>query len=542
MPALTNMKAYLIRIFFTLPWMFLHLHAKEPLDIKYSFAYANDLQITLEFTGDSSGSSQLFLPHEWAGQKELYKEIYDLQCSNHPIQETEKPEIKIIHHAPHETITLSYKVHLVAENISRKNFYRPLGNNSYFFSFGYGLFILPHNPELEANITLVWNQLPAHWTIANSHGANQVQQKHFLPFIQLQHALFLAGDFNLIQCGPSANPVYIATRGDLRFTNDEFVHLTEEIIKSQRDFWKDYDFPHYLITAIPIEDENVISGTATTNAFSLFLGKFTYPKDEYLNRLAHMISHEHFHTWIGQKMASSEQENSMFWFTEGFTEYYSIKLNYQNGIMTLKQYVDHTNELLAEYFESSVHHESNDRIVKDFWNDPEVQRLPYFRGYVLASYWDSKIKNTSSGLYCLDNVMHDLQKATRDKGTFSKADLITILSRYLPEEEISKIEQHVTQGESIPIDESMFQNEYRLEWTDNLGFDLQQSLAAGVIRWVKPKSLAAQSGLKNGLKLLGWNREGTKVHLTVSEKDDVVKTISYDLIALKKIPKFVLSQ
>jgi len=536
------MKAYFITIFLTLPWAFLHLYAHEPLQIKYSFAYANELQITLEFTGDSSGTSQLFLPHEWAGQKELYQEIYDLQCSNHPIEETEKPEIRLIHHTPHEPLTLSYKVHLVAENISRKNFYRPLGNNSYFFSLGYGLFIIPHSPELEANITLVWDQLPAHWTIANSHGANQVQQKLFLPFIHLQHAVFLAGDFNLIQCGPSDNPVYVAARGDLGFAKDEFMHLTEKIIKSQRDFWKDYDFPYYFISAIPIDDENVISGTATTNSFSLFLGKFTYPKNEYLNRLAHMISHEHFHTWIGLKMESSEREGSLFWFTEGFTEYYSVKLNYQNGVMSLKQHVDHTNELLAEYFESPVHHESNERIVKDFWNDPYVQRLPYVRGFALAAHWDLQIQTASSGLYCLDDVMHDLQKATLEKGMFSKSDLLTLFSRYLPQEEIPKMEQCVTHGESVPVNESMFQNEYRLEWNDDLGFDLQQSLSAGVIRGVKPNNVAATSGLKNGMKLLDWNREGTKVQLTVTEKDSSVKKISYDLISLKKIPQFVLGQ
>lgn len=533
------MKAYFIRFFLALPCVFLHLFANEPIDIKYTFAYANDLQITLEFTGDASGTSKLFLPHVWADQTDLYKEIYDLQCPNHPIEETEKPEIKLIHHTPHELITLSYKVHLVAENISRKNSYRPLGNNSFFFSLGYGLFILPHNPELEANITLVWDQLPAHWTIANSHGANQVQQKLFLPFIKLQNAVFLAGDFNLTQYGPPTNPVYIATRGDLNCTNDEFVHLTEKIIQSQRDFWNDYDFPHYLITAIPIVDENVITGAASTNTFSLFLGKITYAKDEYLNRLAHMISHEHFHSWVPIKMHSSEREGAVFWFTEGFTEYYSVKLNYQNGIMTLKQYVDHTNELLAEYFESSVHNESNDRILNDFWNDPEVQRLPYVRGFVLASYCDSKIQTASSGLYSLDNVMHDLPKITLNtKGMFSKADLIALLSRYLPSEEIIKIERYVTHGESIPVNESMFQNDYRLEWIDYLGFDLQQSFSKGIIRGVKPKNVAATAGLKNGSKLLDWNRNGTKVHLTVSEKD-VEKTISYDLINLKKIPKFV---
>src|SRR3569832_420287 len=229
----------------------------------------------------------------------------------------------------------------------------------------HGMFVTPSVQNSKMAITLKWEDIPPGWRIANSFGAQQVIQKVSCSPNALQYAAFLAGDFQVVECNRGTNPVYIAIRGEWPFSTDEFVNLIEQIFISQRCFWNDYEFPYYLVSVIPIDAEGSTGGTALTNTFSLFLGDTRFSKDEFLKHLAWLISHEHFHTWNGIKISSSEPEGSMYWFSEGFTEYYAVKLNHKNGIMSQNDYVDHINELLIDYFSSPVHYASNETIVKD---------------------------------------------------------------------------------------------------------------------------------------------------------------------------------
>lgn len=520
-----------------------YAHSQKSINVEYSFEQVSpstsDLQITFEFKGDPSGTSRLLLPNEWGGQKELYKKIYDLECSAYSIQNTEYPYIKKIRHKPNDLIKIKYKVQLYTEQISRENYHRPLGAPSYFFGVGYGLFIIPQNNTRQGNVTLNWNKLPAHWSIANSFGSNQRQQKLSTQLSNLQSGVFLGGDFNLLQCGTASNPICIAMKGTWPFSNQEFISLVEKIINSQRDFWNDHNFPNYLISVMPMDDENAMVGTALTNAFALFLGKLKNTQDNYIQLLTSLISHEHFHTWNGCKMHSTEPSGSMYWFSEGFTEYYSAKLNYHYGIIDIEKYIEHINMMLADYFSSPVHNERNDRIVKDFWNNSDVQRLPYARGFTLALYLDLKIQSNSSGLHSLDNLMYDLQKTTEAKnGLFSKSDLLSLFTKYLTSDDIVQLDRYIIHGDSVPLHPTLLQNQYHVEWTDLVGFDLQRSLAAHVIQGLKPNSTPAKAGVKNGMKLVKWSKKGTKVQLTISEKKGLLKTISYEISA-KQVPQYV---
>src|SRR5258708_7739898 len=141
----------------------------------------------------------------------------------------------------------------------------------------------------------------------------------------------------------------------------------------------------------------------------------------------------------------------MYWFSEGFTEYYAVKLNHKNGIMSQNDYVDHINEILIDYFSSPVHNASNETIVKKFWTDPKIQRLPYVRGFTLALYLDTKIQSKSEGL-SLDNFMHDLLELTKRTGEpFSLDDLSNLITKYINQEELHTIKNYINSGKSIPV-------------------------------------------------------------------------------------------
>lgn len=512
--------------------------------ITYSFSFKeasnNKLLVECTFQGNKTGITKLILPYQWANQLELYKNIDELNCVEYLIEDTDQPHIKIIHHNANELITINYTIKLLSENINHENYYRPIGNHSYFYAIGHGMFVIPAEQDSKMAITLKWNDIPKDWKIANSFGQQQVLQE-IEDFPNVLHSgAFLAGDFQIIECNPGTNPVYIAIRGNWPFSAEEFTALVEQIFISQRDFWNDHEFPYYLVSVIPIDTKNSTGGTALRDNFSLFLGDNYFSKDDYIKHLGWLISHEHFHTWNGCKFRSSEPEGSMYWFSEGFTEYYAVKLNRKNGIMSQKEYVDHVNGILMDYFSSPVHNASNETITKNFWTNPATGKLPYDRGFALALYLDTKIQSNSEGL-SLDNFMHDLLEFTKQKDAgFSFDDLLNLFANYVDQEDLRSIKKFVIEGDSIPIFHHAMGSEYHLEWEDSIGFNLRESLAKGIVQGVTYGSIPHQAGLANRLKIVAFSRTGTVVTVTVmDEKEGSKKNIAYDLKELKQIPQYV---
>ncbi len=519
--------------------------SSEPIKvIRYCFSFKeisnNKLIVECTFQGSKTGTSELTLPHMWANQLELEKNIMELSCIEHTIENTDQPHIKIIHHSPNELITFSYSVQLLSEDLSDENYYRPLGNDSYFYGIGHGIFVIPSEQDAKMSIILQWNDIPGDWKIANSFGEGQILQEIEGFSNDLPTYVFLAGDFKVINCNPGLHPICIAIRGNWPFSPDEFASVVQQIVMTQRNFWNDHEFPYYLVSVIPIDTKNCYGGTALTNTFSLFLGDNNYSKDESLKELAGLISHEHFHTWNGHKIHSSEPQGSMYWFSEGFTEYYSRKLNYSSGIISKNEYVDLVNEFLIDYFSSPVHNISNETIVKNFWTDRAAYLLPYDRGFVLALYLDTKIQSKSKEL-SLDNFMHDLLEFSKKKnGGFSFDDFFHLLGNYVDQEDLISIKKFVIEGDSIPVLQEAMGSDYRLEWEDYIGIKLQESLESGSIKGVLDGSVAFQAGLKNGLKIVDFNKKGNLIIFTViDENEGAQKNITYEIKELKQIPRYL---
>ncbi len=523
----------------------LYSFSNKPLKaICYTFSFKeisnNKLIVECTFQGNKTGTTELKLPHMWANQLELEKNIIELSCINHTIQNTDQPHIKIIHHNPNDLITFSYSVQLLSENLSRENYYRPLGNHEFFYGIGHGIFVIPSEQDGEMSIILKWNDIPGDWKIANSFGQGQIVQEVEGFSNDLPTYVFLAGDFQIINCNPGSHPIYIAIRGNWPFSADEFADLVGKIVMSQRNFWNDYEYPYYLVSAIPIHTKNFYGGTALTYTFSLFLGDNNDSKDDYLKNLAGLISHEHFHTWNGHKIRSCEPEGSMYWFSEGFTEYYSVKLNYNSGIISQKEYVNLINNFLIDYFSSPVHNISNNTIVKNSWTDRATQLLPYDRGFVLALYLDTKIQSKSEDL-SLDNFMYDLLELSKqnNKG-FSFDNFFNLLGNYIDQQDLLSVKKFVIEGDTIPVFQEAVSSDYHLEWEDYIGFKLQESLSSGYVKGVLDGSAAFQAGLTNGVKIIDFNKDGTIVNVTIiDENEGVQKNIKYELKELKKIPRYI---
>lgn len=500
------------------------------------------VHIEVVFEGDADGESGIYLPNSWGGQDRLDGAIRNLNV--HPtsarLVDTDTPHIKKIQHKPKARLRIRYE--LVQETpgpakAGRGAGYRPLLQPEYIHWIGHGGWVLPDWPDDEvARITVAWKGLPKTWTIANSFGASNAWQRVEATVSDFSHAVFMAGDFRIRKLDISGRTVVVAMRGVWKFTDEAYADLVARIFRVERDFWSDHSRPYYLVSLIPLDGPPTalsIGGTGLVDSFATFVTTNTE-----LPQLRFLLAHELFHEWNPQSLGKVEEpERGMYWFTEGFTDYYTYALLRRSGLLSDDEYAEHYNELLREYTLSPVRNATNERILKDFFSDEAVGRLPYWRGALLAMRWDARIRARSGGKSSLDAVMLKLfEDAKRDRQRVVTNALIAGLIEPLAGGNVmAEITAHVTNGETIEPAPDGAGPGYELVRVEilpfELGFDLDALLQKKVIAGVVPGSAAERAGLRNGQTLV----QRKPIHITdptkpveMTVKDgDVERSITY---------------
>jgi len=470
------------------------------------------VRIEARFAGDTSGKTTLRLPSKWAGQSELHKCIANLKVLSPGATLTDGAELhrKVITHVPRQQLQIRYE--LIQDNPKvlapgRGAGYRPVVQPGWIHWIGHTAWVLPDWPlDDPASIKLDWRKLPAGWSVSNSFGASEREQKFRASRLELEHAVFVGGDFRVKRAAVRGKPVFVALRGQWSFTDDEFLALIARIVEMEREFWRDFDYSHYLVTLLPLESRPgfvSIGGTGLTDSFATFV----VPNVK-LDDLKFLITHEYFHNWntlgIGRM---KEPEQLRYWFSEGFTDYYTWLLQLRGGLISLEDYVADFNTALREYHLSPVNTADNQRVQREFFSNGEIGRLPYWRGRFLAAAWDAEIKRKSSGKQSLDDAMRDLHRAGRKQKGFeiSEETINEFVRRYTGVDMSPQIAKYIDRGELIaPAPDSIgpcAQLESASAGEYELGFDLDALRTKAVIAGVKPGSAAHEAGLRDGQKV-----------------------------------------
>ncbi len=510
--------------------------------------------IEARFAGGASGKTALRLPSKWAGQSELYKCIANLKVLSPGATLTDgaEPHRMVITHAPRQQLQIRYELIQDDPKVlapGRGAGYRPVVQPGWFHWIGHTAWVLPDwSLDDPASIKLDWRKLPAGWSVSNSFGASEREQKFRASRHELEHAVFVGGDFRVKRAAVRGKPVFVALRGQWGFTDNEFLALIGRIVELEREFWRDFDYPHYLVTLLPLESRPgfvSIGGTGLTNSFATFV----VPNVK-LDDLKFLITHEYFHNWntlgIGRM---KEPEQLRYWFSEGFTDYYTWLLQLRGGLVSLEDYVADFNKALREYYLSPVNTADNQRVQREFFSNGEIGRLPYWRGRLLAAAWNAEIKRKSGGKQSLDDAMRDLHRTGRKQKGFeiSEETINEFVRRYTGADMSPQIAKHIDRGELIAPDslgpcaqlESVSVGEYEL------GFDPDALRTKAVIAGVKPGSAAYEAGLRDGQKVLRrsiYAGDPTKpVELTIKdgEQEKVVKFLPVSRNQ-KMVPQFKL--
>jgi predicted metalloprotease with PDZ domain len=433
-------------------------------DISYAIAPAvvdsvPQLKIIMTLKANPNGTTILSFPNEAWGQEGLYNSLGSIKLLNvEGAVEKDADSSRIVLMYPKDTEELELEYFLkqdYEDDISTDKIYRPVINEQYFHVFSHNMFMVPENADEHLDILLDWTSFPEGYTIHNSFGSQEKEQ--FLKDQDMElfgSAIFVGGDFRVFSGDIQGNQISLATRGEwIPFKDEDVFKVLEETLTHQRNFWNDHSQQYFTVTMQPFPQENGSSfqGTGLTNSFATSVSNNDQTD---IGQMVYLFNHELMHNWIGHTI-KNENEEEQYWFSEGFTEYYTFKNIAKNKINGLDGtfYIDELNRTIRDLYASSVGEDPNSEInYENFWTNYEYSKLPYWRGTIFAFYLDQKIQQASEGKQGLDDAMHQIYAdATTNSQKLTHAYFVKVMNSYWGQDFDVVFKKHIQEGQKVDL-------------------------------------------------------------------------------------------
>lgn len=511
------------------------------------------LGIELRFIGEADGLTELRRPERWAYITDYQRGLADLSVSGGRLDTTGGRWV--VRHRPRAALTVRYSVgmsHTGQFDMSHR--YRPYVRPDGLHAVGYALWVTPDWGDSTVNLGLDWRGLPNGWRVASSHHVGR-RYSGLVKLNQLRDALYLSGPpdrLRVLERRIAGQPLYVAVRGRWPWADTAFAAMTAHIVHQQREFWGEHDFPHYLISVQPFDEtKESFGGTMITNAFALLVPEPVQPALDH-PAMAFLLAHEHQHNWTPTRLGRiAGPEERLYWFTEGFTDYYAHRTLRASGFYSDSAYSATLNEKLERYWRSPRRNDPVDSVEAGFWRDGDLQRLPYQQGELLALYWQAQLVRQGK---TIDSLMRALRRAARQNpaAALSDSSIIATMRRATGLDILPDIESVVHRGANCPLDSSALGPDYRLIWLEReqfeIGFDIAVQKRDSVIAGVTEATAAYAAGLRNGQRVrrrppiyLGETNQTVEVTIVDPATPGGERTIRYRPVAAERprVPQYV---
>jgi predicted metalloprotease with PDZ domain len=505
--------------------------------------------ISVDFVAGNETSTAIQLPKEFGSFTHAFRYINILAGKNIEAVTVDAADssVVLLKHQPKQAIRFHYllKNSLKDSLPGREPAYSIIIKPNYFNIPGQVLFAYPKKDSAKlVNIKINWLNFPKGWSNVNSFGNNYiVQTLPDIPMPLFTSSIWCGGDFRVHTFTVNKKPVHFAIRGKWKFNDEAMLGMLQKTIATQRAFWNDYNINQYTVTLMPFLTENEFNysyqGTGLTNSFATWAtaNKQTTPAS-----LQYLYNHELMHHWIGHTIENEQPEELMYWFSEGFTDYFTWRNMLESKFITQQGYNRSFDSVLAVHYAAPLHESPNTTIKEKFWTDYTFQKLPYNRGRIFAFYLDAFIKKETTGKKDLKAVMIELLNQCGTGGKKINQQLVSEVVKKISGADISKLlNKFITEGKFISLDEwnavlpdgfvykdvSVFT--YGFE-TDKGGLALNAKVTA-----VDEQANAFKAGLQPGDLLKGYNINNdanTEAELTVERNK---QTLTFKFYPAKKI-------
>ncbi len=440
------------------------------------------LQVAVAFEGSAKGITYLSYQDNQFGEPNQMAFV-EFPQQDPSVSVTKEPDSNrfVVHHQPGKRVRVLYEV-LDLQDSSTFFYqyccYKPIIRDNYFHVQTGHLLASPEDywedPEAREMLRLRWVNFPSDYVLHNSFGPG-LSQTATLTNTEFSVAVFVGGDFRRHTFEVQGKPVYLLTRGQWsQFSDDTLVSLMQRTVEGHRAFWNDFNDTIYSVTFLPINDapwteksKSVsIGGSGLTNSFMSFA---TNNPGISFDLIRYVWVHELMHHWIGVKIENADEERQ-YWFSEGFTEYFTLKNSLRYGLISTDGFLEGLNTFASEHFSSPQRSQPNDSLnYEHFWNGgKEWEKLPYRRGCLYAFYLDNLIRTQSNGQQNLDQFMRSVlaEMNTNPAQKLDHAFFLKMLRPYAGKASDKIFKQYIERGKPINFRKSKLPDGLEVEVKD----------------------------------------------------------------------------
>ncbi len=383
------------------------------------------------------------------------------------------------------------------------NPYRPVVLPSRLRLLGSTVFAAPHGTVDSESVAVVFKDFPTSWPVASDLERRQ------LTFEDLKDSITVAGDFRVSTRFVGGAPLRVAIEGKWSFSDRELVDMLAKIRAAETEFWGGPVEP-YLVTLLQIEaptGSTSLGGTGRSAAFA----SFATPNVTALP--ARMFAHEMMHNWIPQRIgampdseSSGVSEATEYWISEGFDDYYALRMLARSGLESPPEIVGAWNYVLGQSAVSPVRTAPNARIATEYWTNRDVQQLPYWRGQLFAEWVDYALRKKSGGATSLDDVMRLMHKRFEVTQRPIRELFVSALAEYGVDIQ-GDVRKYIDDGAPIALARDTFASCGVISTELQPRFDVGFNFAAtghngGTVIGVNPDLPAYRAGLRDGMKIV----------------------------------------
>ncbi|XBQ17071.1 MAG: hypothetical protein ABL308_04145 [Oceanicaulis sp.] len=405
--------------------------------------------MTLQFSGDADGMTELVLPTSWGGEDDLWRGIEDLAVEGGTLAAADPaaPGRRAVSHAPGAPLTVTWRVIQDRDGepaAEPDDNYRPWVRPGYVHMIGHTALIRPDAPG-DTPVSVRF-ETPEEWALASD------LEHEGLTLADVGPSVIAAGDFTVRAIDIDGAQVRVAVRGQM--DADLIAAATEAAVRSNLLYFDDRAEP-YLVTGLPVAAAPGMSsfgGTNLDDAFALF-GTANTPPDI----LQRILVHEHAHTWLPLRLGGLPQganEPYGYWFSEGFTDFVTTRAGLLGGAWDAAAAIGHWNEFLAEYMSSPVRTAPNAAIAEGFWTDFDLQRLPYLRGKLFAALVEHRVRQATNGGMDLDDVLAAMYQNPAEPS--APEGFVAAVRTATGVDVADLYQRHIVQGETIVLHPDTF--------------------------------------------------------------------------------------
>jgi predicted metalloprotease with PDZ domain len=504
--------------------------------LRYTFTPDPDehsLHVAIEWECAETGPSALSISTGWASVQQPARFIRDVRVEGGELQSSSPGRWSVDHEAG-AIIGFAYTVDAGHASFDWQTRYLPIVAHKVFHGIGETFLITPESQRGRDpffDVEMTW-ELPEGWSDAMCSFGRGTSIEFRAHPLTMRQAAYLAGSIDITSADAEGRPLRLPSpsgrgagdEGDsdgtpfltaamhdlFSFDAPQLARVASRILEAQRKFMDDDDLQSFTVFAIPVGDPitagtSRFAGTALHQSLTLFLP----PRCMMDDRIVMLIAHEIFHHYNGRMISSVEAEGMSYWFTEGFTDYYAMRVLLERFPDMHPWLADWVNERIGKYRQNSAKNATNDEIAARFWSGDEPHRdIPYARGLLLGIRWHALAREhgVEDGI---DALMRELVRRVRERdyhlGHQSLREIgVEVLGEWFGEE----FDAYVMRAETIPLEpdfmEPWFEGDMAGSGGFELGFDWERSKPTRTVRGLKRGSAAEEAGLEEGDHLLGW--------------------------------------